>query len=99
MKDKINLVQYEDLTPDLQLIADAFDMNIVHSMLRELSGMYLYIPNLSRLESFVLRYLQENIDRPVKQVALELGVSAQYLWKLKREKLNKKIQYEKRQKK
>lgn len=87
MQTHLNLIEYEDLTPDLQLLADVVGMENTRVILRELAGVYLYIPNISRLERFVLRYLQDNIDKPVKKTANELGVSAQFLWKLKREKI------------
>lgn len=87
METHLNLIEYEDLTPDLQLLADVVGMDNTRVILRELAGVYLYIPNISRLERFVLRYLQDNIDKPVKKTANELGVSAQFLWKLKREKI------------
>jgi len=88
MQDKLYLIEYEDLTPDLQLLADVIGMDTTRIILRELAGVYLYIPNISRLERFVLRYLKSNIEKPVKKTANELGVSAQFLWKLKREKIN-----------
>jgi hypothetical protein len=88
MQDKLYLIEYEDLTPDLQLLADVIGMDTTRIILRELAGVYLYIPNISRLERFVLRYLTSNIEKPVKKTANELGVSAQFLWKLKREKIN-----------
>ena len=87
MQTQLNLIEYEDLTPDLQLLADVVGMENTRVILRELAGVYIYIPNISRLERFVLRYLQDNIDKPVKKTANELGVSAQFLWKLKREKI------------
>jgi hypothetical protein len=88
MQDKLYLIEYEDLTPDLQLLAEVIGMDTTRIILRELAGVYLYIPNISRLERFVLRYLTSNIEKPVKKTANELGVSAQFLWKLKREKIN-----------
>lgn len=85
MKDIYDNIQIEDLTDDLELIATVVGIDTLRNLMRKLQGAYLYIPKISRLEKFVIRYLQENQDKSLKQVAVELGVSTQYLWKLKRD--------------
>ncbi|OGU58121.1 MAG: hypothetical protein A2X64_05640 [Ignavibacteria bacterium GWF2_33_9] len=84
MNDIFEKIEREDLTEDLTLIADAMGIDVVRNLMRTLSGMYIYIPRVSRLERFVKRYMTENAERPFKEIALDLNVSSQYLWKLRR---------------
>lgn len=85
MKDIYEKIEPEDLTEDLGLIASVVGIEVIRDLLRNLQGAYLYIPKISRLEKFVVRYFNQNPDKSMKQIAVELGVSTQYLWKLKRE--------------
>ena len=84
MKDIFAKIERNDLTEDLALIADAMGLEVVQNLMRQLSGMYIYVPRISRLEKFVRRYLNENSEKPFKEIALDLNVSSQYLWKLRR---------------
>jgi len=83
--DIFNLVKENDLTPDLILMADICGLEAVRQMLRQFPGMGFYIPKLSRLDSFVNRYIKDNLHKPVKILAKDLNVSEQYLKKLCRE--------------
>ena len=85
MKDIFEKIQEDELTDDLKLIAKVVGIDAIRSLLRNLQGAYLYIPKVSRLEKFVIRYLNENNHKTIKEIAVDLGVSSQYLWKLKRE--------------
>lgn len=85
MKDIYENIQLEDLTDDLKLIANVVGIDVMRNLLRNLQGAYLYIPKISRLDKFVIRYLSQNQGKSLKQIAVELGVSTQYLWKLRRE--------------
>lgn len=91
MKDIFEKIEREDLTEDLLLIADAMGIEVVRNLMRQLSGMYIYIPRISRLERFVRRYMEGNEHKPFKEIALDLNVSSQYLWKLRRSKTNKTL--------
>jgi hypothetical protein len=68
-----------DLTPDLQLLADTCGMQTVIKLLENFAGLNFYIPKISRLEPFVERYLKQNSQKSIKVLARELGVSEQYL--------------------
>ncbi len=85
MKDIYEKIEIQDLTDDLELIASVVGIDVLRNLLRNLQGAYIYIPKISRLEKFVVRYLNQNNHKSLKQIAVELGVSTQYLWKLKRE--------------
>ncbi len=79
--DKFDEIKYEDLTEDLKLIADYCGMELVKKMMRELSGMYFYIPKITRLDNFINRYIIENKDKSRKEIAKYLQVSEQFLKK------------------
>jgi len=85
MKDIYEKIEASDLTEDLELAANVVGIEVIRNFLRNFQGAYFYIPKISRLEKFVIRYMNENPHKSIKQLAIELGVSAQYLWKLKRE--------------
>lgn len=77
------LINEEDLTPDLKLISDACGIDFVRNMLREFGGMNFYIPKLTRLDKFVEKYISQNADKSIKEVAKDLNVSEQFLRNLK----------------
>jgi hypothetical protein len=79
MIDYFNKISYTDLTPDIKLIADACGMEAVRDILRKLSGLQFYIPKVTSFEGFVLRYMNENSSKSIKELAKELEVSEQYL--------------------
>lgn len=79
MKDVYELIQEEHLTEDLKLIAAITGMDTLRNMLRHLKGLHIYIPKLTRLDSFVVEFINNNSDKPIKAIAYELGVSEQYL--------------------
>lgn len=81
--DVYDLIQYEDLTPDLQLLTNVCGLEAVRQMLRHFSGLSFYIPRISRLDSFVTHYLKSNKDKNIKEIAKFLNVSEQFLNKLK----------------
>lgn len=84
MKDIFEEIEREDLTPDLLLLADAIGIEPTRDLLRKLSGMYIYIPRVSRLEQFILKFIKNHSQMHVKEMALQLQVSSQYIMKLKR---------------
>jgi hypothetical protein len=73
----------EDLTPDLRMISDACGIDSVKGLLREFGGMSFYIPKITRLDKFILKYLDENNEKSLKQIAKELNVSEQFLKNMK----------------
>jgi hypothetical protein len=86
MKDAFDILEIEDLTPDLKLIADTCGLEPTKSLLRTLSGMYLYIPKISRLEPLIQRYIKIFPDKNYKVLASELNVSEVFLKKVAQKK-------------
>ncbi len=79
MNDVYEIIQEAELTPDLQIMADLCGIDIVRTLLRTLPGMSFYIPKITRLDSFVRRFISINRDKSRKQIAKELNVSENYL--------------------
>ena len=87
MNKTFELVELDDLTPDLECLAETIGIEKMRLVLRHLQGMSFYIPRLARLDTFVERYWRNNRARKSrKQIARDLGVSESYL--LKREYLD-----------
>ncbi|MDT3739752.1 MAG: hypothetical protein RO257_09645 [Candidatus Kapabacteria bacterium] len=84
MVDYFDKIVYEDLTPDIRLLADACGLDSVRHILRHLGGLQFYIPKVTSFESFVLRHMKENYHKSIKEIARELDVSEQYLKSVKK---------------
>lgn len=79
MQDVYELIEKEDLTPDLKLIADVCGIIATQKLLKHLNGMSFYIPRLSRLKKFILRYAEINNNKTTKEIAKELRVTEKYI--------------------
>ena len=79
MKDIFDIIEDNELTPDLQIMADICGIDLVRQLLRTLPGMSFYIPKITRLDSFVRRFISLNKEKSRKQIAKELNVSENYL--------------------
>ncbi|MBM2814661.1 MAG: hypothetical protein HW421_1423 [Ignavibacteria bacterium] len=88
MKDVFEQVCFHDLTPDLQLLAESFGIEIVRNLLRNFGGISFYIPKMSRLDGFIIKYIKENSGKSLKIIASELGVSEHFLRVLSKKKPN-----------
>jgi hypothetical protein len=80
-KDVYELIEEEDLTPDLQLMAAVIGFENVVKLIKELQGSSFYIPKLTRLDNFIVKYIEKNRQKPLKIVARELGVTEVFLKK------------------
>ena len=76
-------IDFNELTPDLQFVADKCGINIVLELLKNLQGTNIYIPKISRMTDYVIRYIKLYKDKKTKQLADELGVSENFIRKLK----------------
>lgn len=95
--DVYDQIKKDELTEDLQLIANICGLDPVRSLLRHYSGMSFYVSRLSRLDNFVKNYLNKNSEKSIKTMAKELGVTEVFLKKMQKntieeKKLNKFIQ-------
>lgn len=84
MNDRFDEIEYNDLTDDLKILADGIGIVGVRCAMRELSGMYFYIPKISRLENFVTRFVSEHKGMSRKEIAQYLDVSEQFLKKFRK---------------
>jgi AraC-like DNA-binding protein len=78
-KDIYDMIEPEDLTYDMKMIASICGIDIVRKILRDLGGMNVYVPKITKFHRLVDRYLAENQHKKLKQLARELGVSETYL--------------------
>lgn len=83
MNDIFSIIQEEDLTPDLQMLSETCGLDVVRNILRNFGGLNFYIPKISRLDTFIERYIRENKNKTLKQLAKELNLSERYLRLLK----------------
>ena len=74
-----DFIAADDLTEDLIMLADVCGMDVVRQMMQNFAGLSFYVPRVSRLDGFIDRYMQNNQDKSLKAIALELGVSSQFL--------------------
>ncbi len=82
MQDIFGEISHEDLTEDLRIVASTCGIETVRNLLRNCAGMSIYIPRISRLDQFIVRYIRESRGKSFKQIARELGVSEQYIKRL-----------------
>lgn len=75
------MIRREDLEGDLGILADICGMETVRKVMREMNGLTIYIPKISRLHVFIDRYLEDNPERDLKLIACDLGVSATFIRK------------------
>lgn len=91
MQDIFDLCRSEDLPQDLQLIERACGLDTVKLFLRKFSGISFYIPKLTRFDTLIIKFIEVNKNKSLKEIASELNVSEQFLRTLiKREKQSKK---------
>ena len=76
-------INFDELTDDLQFVAEKCGIDIVFDLLKNLQGTNIYIPKVSRLKDYNIRYIETNKDKSIKQLADELGVSENHIRKLK----------------
>jgi hypothetical protein len=87
MENIFDQIVEEDLTPDLRMIADVCGIEIVKKLLIHFSGINFYIPKISRLEGFILKYLSKHENLSHNEIAKELNVSGQFIKKLQKKKI------------
>ena len=78
-------ITFEELPFDLQFVADKCGIDTALELLKNLQGTTIYIPKISRLREYSMRYIRENYTKSTKQIAAELGVSENYVRNLKYE--------------
>lgn len=77
--DIFGKIMQEDLTNDLQIVAETCGIEVVQNLLRNCSGLTIYVPKISHLDRFILRYVRENSHKSFKVIARELGVTEQHI--------------------
>jgi hypothetical protein len=89
MKNDIyDMIEKEDLTPDLRMMANVCGMEPVRIMLRAFPAQSFYFPKITRFDSFIRRFIAMHSDKTYSQIALMLGASQQYVKQQARSRFN-----------
>ena len=83
----LNSLKMEDLSPEMELIAQLCGIEIVKQLIDSYGGLRFYVPKLSHNKDLVSRYINNNISTNNWKLALELGVSISYVSKIKKKLL------------
>lgn len=84
-EDILELVEYDDLTADMQTVADIIGMEAVKKLIKDYDGMSFYVPKLTKMENPVKKYLAANKGKNCKNLARELGRSQATIRELMKE--------------
>ncbi|MGE5478997.1 MAG: hypothetical protein ACM3U1_01060 [Chloroflexota bacterium] len=84
-EDVYAMLQFEELTPDMQMLAEVCGMDVMRKILREFGGIFLYVPKVTSFKKFLKRMIAERESMPRCKLASLLGVSSMTLRKLARE--------------
>lgn len=77
--DIFERITKDDLTNDLKILADTCGIEVVQNLLRNCASLTIYVPKISHLDKFIIRYIRENSYKSFKLIAKELGVSEQHI--------------------
>lgn len=76
MNDLLLLLEPEDLTLDMRIIADSCGMEVAISLLKNLAGGRYYIPHPTSLDKLMERYVSKDAkNTDVRVIAARLGVT------------------------
>ncbi|MCL2039891.1 MAG: hypothetical protein FWG85_05625 [Bacteroidetes bacterium] len=76
-------ITFEELPFDLQFVADKCGIDTATELLKKLQGTNIYIPKMSHLTNYISRYIKHNRSKKNKELANELGVSENFIRRLK----------------
>lgn len=90
MKNFESKLKYEELTPDLALLADIIGIEAVNKLIENLAGMSFYVPKIAKFPKYIQRiYEMEKDNYSIKEMSLKIGISEQYLRNLLHTKFRK----------
>lgn len=81
-KEILDELKYEDLPENFQLVAEACGMDIVKSLIIELGGFRMDIPQARSLKKTIARYMKKSDEVPIRKVAQELSLTERCLRRL-----------------
>lgn len=73
---------YEELTPDLQLLADSCGLETVNLLINRFRGQQIYIQKLPSYPDYVKRYVREHPLHSTRRISRDLGVSEGFIRKI-----------------
>jgi hypothetical protein len=80
--DLIELIDVEDLTPDMKLIAEESGIETVRELFRSCEGLEITIPRINYHESVLIKYVKNRQGISEKILAKEIGRPLNYVRQL-----------------
>jgi hypothetical protein len=80
----INSLERDDLSTDLQLLADLIGIENVRRIVEVCGGLRFYVPKLTHNKQFICRYINNNVHIDNIKLALELDLSINHVAKFKK---------------
>lgn len=85
----LELLSVEDLSPDLQLIAESEGMDAVKSLIKVWDGTRIQVPKLNRITPLLRKYIKarisENPEITARMLAKEVNRKVDFVFKLMKE--------------
>lgn len=82
-KSPYNLIEFNDLTDDLKLLAEVIGIENVRKLISRYSGIQLHIPRLTHLKGFCESYIEDNINVNNTVLAFRLDSSSEFVKNIK----------------
>jgi Mor family transcriptional regulator len=80
-----DLIAFEDLSPDMRLVAESCGMDVAITLIRNCPGISIYVPRADKMTALVRRYIQQRYEgrsigeAEIKQLAIELQKSPSFV--------------------
>ena len=81
----IELLDIDDLTPDMQLIAEESGIETVRELFRSCDGLEIRIPRINYTKSVLVKYIKSRVGLSAKKIAREIDRHPKEVQKLMKE--------------
>lgn len=72
-------IRRDELSDDMGLLADLCGLDNIQKIMEAYHGLSFYVPQVTYHHKFIMRYLKEHRNQPIKKLAVYLGVSEVYV--------------------
>lgn len=83
--DLIELIDVEDLTPDMKLIAEESGIETVRELFRTCDGLEIRVPRINYTKSVLIKYIKKRAGLSAKRIAREIDRHPKEVQKLMKE--------------
>lgn len=81
----ISLLELEDLSPDMRLIADESGIETVKELFKTCDGLEIRIPRINYCKSLLVKYIESRKGVSIKKIAREVDRSPKEIQKIQKE--------------